>query len=50
METVSMKKFIFCIDKVNNANMSMSEAVEAHTVVRRRSSHIFSRQSVHRWR
>jgi hypothetical protein len=25
------------------------KAVEAHTVVRRRGSHIFSRQSAHRW-
>jgi hypothetical protein len=29
--------------------LSLYQAVEAHRVVRRRGSHIFSRQSAHRW-
>jgi hypothetical protein len=30
--------------------MSLWQAVEAHKVVGRRESHIFSKQSTHRWR
>jgi hypothetical protein len=30
--------------------LSLQQAVEAHRFVTRRGSHIFSRQSAHRWR
>jgi hypothetical protein len=36
--------------KYVKVKLSLYQAVEAHMLVRRRGSHIFSRQSAHRWR
>jgi hypothetical protein len=35
---------------VKKVKLSLQQAVKAHRVVRRQGSHIFSRQSAHRWR
>jgi hypothetical protein len=50
------KLWLFCLqgtsikEKKINVKLSLWQALEAHRVVRRRGSHIFSRQSTHGWR
>jgi hypothetical protein len=39
-----------CSHMLHKVKLSLYQAVEAHRVVRRRGSHILSRQSFHRWR
>jgi hypothetical protein len=35
--------------KIKKVKLSLSQTLKAHRVVRRRGSHIFSRQSAHKW-
>jgi hypothetical protein len=43
----TMRLIITCKVKVK---LSLQKAVNAHRVMRRQGSHVFSRQSAHRWR